>query len=110
MKTRHSGTALKKFKKDELIAVDWVDTAANPTGSTDNASPVPRRTVGIMVGVRRKEFQREDRPRHKATRRVLVMTDTSDSDVAGQEGWTAIPLANVLSMTGLVLTKKRWTS
>lgn len=103
---------VKQFKDDELICVDWIDTCSNAVGNPEQASPVPRRTVGIFKGVRKKIFVKEKDAltgkKLEQTRRVLVITDTSDSDCVGQEGWTAIPLPNVLSITGLALTKKRW--
>lgn len=104
---------VKQFKQDELVAVDWIDTCSNATGNPEHAAPVPRRTVGIFKGVKRKAFVKEkdavSGKKLEQMRRVLVITDTSDSDCVGQEGWTAIPLPNVLSITGLMLTKKRWT-
>jgi len=96
------------FKKDELVAVDWIDTASNGTAAIETAGTEPRRTVGIYKGVKRQSFASDFEPKKLRFRKVLVMTDTRDNSLPGQEGWTAIPLHNVLAITGLMLTKKRW--
>jgi hypothetical protein len=100
--------ATQPFKKDSMVLVDWIDTANSATGDPDHASPETRHTLGFCKGVKKRSFVNKEQPKEQRSRQVLVISDTKDDALSGQEGWTAIPLPNVLAITEVVVGKKRW--
>lgn len=96
------------FELGEMLAVDWIDTAASTTGDPKHAAPETRQTLGFYRGVKSQHFKNSSAPREKRMKKVLVISDTKDDGLDGQEGWTAIPMANVLAVNELVSGKKRW--
>jgi len=81
------------FKIGDRVEVEWEDIQINATGDSKDAATATRSTMGYYKGLKTKKL-------------LVIMTHKDDEP--GSEGWTAIPLGNVLSITGVALTEARW--
>lgn len=87
----------KWLKGWTTVRVDWIDTITHPVGDLKDAAPSMRHTLGYFQTVKERDGKK-----------VLVISDTRDDDVEGQQGWTAIPLANVTKIVELIDGEKEW--
>ena len=98
------------FVENDRVEVHWIDTANSATGDPKEAAAEPRSTMGFYKGTRMKKYMNEEMPGETKAKKVLVISDTKDVNLSAQEGWTAIPIHNVLGIDELIKGERRWVA